>query len=466
MARGDGSKKMATTKKHSTRKRDARQRVVPVFEGRKRPRFVAVDQRAPPSRTDAAPVYEDTSVDSVEEDTTDDEPAAEPPPFDPDAEDARDLAWYFRLGPKRTPQWLSPTQQRRWWRIHRALDDGGRAICLHYTNSLKTELAFAPAVGEPWLYAWSWWISDPEIALPRTPEECAAFVERVVQRRATAPKRDARSTYIRGRDAAEDKLFDCVRLRVLERLDFEYQTYLERKAKRSESSKCAVFPRAAAVAYFGEQKFRDHYLWGGVVEFSTWGDVRIDIDVARNILDGRLVPGDVPPPPYGQAIAKRLRNAMECALEALQYERAWPEQVGRRDRREALADLAAAATFSPTRNGLPSQESRHVLELVRRELGPYDRRTKRYENDDLEVDPLRHTTNVTEVAAKADLPNTIVRSLLLELKCPGADTKGATLQTSWFSSTPGVEFWRRAAALRDDLYLQQRRSVGSRKRRP
>ncbi len=466
---------MTTKKKHSLKKTKRQQRVVPVYEGRGRARLVSYAHVARASAPAPAPAPAPESESESESDGLEGDENLDVPSYDqafePAPEDDADLRWYFGLGQKRSPQWLSPSQQRKWWRINRSLDSEGRALCLYYTNPMQTERALAPAVGEPWLYCWRLYsAADEYLSRPTNSDECAAFVHRVVTRRATARpqsaalRHDTQRVYSQGRDAAEDALFDSVRQRVVEKLTIEYQTYLERKAKRSEQSDAVVFPRAPAVAYLGQNQLLNRYIPTGLVTFSTWGDIRISVDCARRILDDRVAPGGRPTPAAAALVVESMREAMRAALEA----ESWRERIAtedgadRRGRFAALRDIADGAECSVKHNGLPNQDALNILELVRTERGRFDRRTGRYENDPrlLEIDPTRPSTTVTEVAAIARIPAKHARALLQKLACPGATVMRGELPTAWFSSDIGGDFWAEAKEMRRSIARSGKRKRG------
>lgn len=384
--------------------------------------------RPEPEEPEAEPALEPGASDEplVEDDDDDDEVVDfEPRPFEPAPEDDRDFRWFFSLGLKERPQGLTPDRAKRWKRIHRCLDGGGRALCLHYTNPLGTELALAPAVHEPGLYF-------SGMAGLATPGACADFVRRVLERRATAPMVDRRLMYVRQAQEAEDAAFDSARDSVLRELEHEYGLYLERKAKpRLEPTDYAVFSLESLKAYLGSrygatsvhilrQFFSEHAL-----ELATWGGVRVTALFARGDLHA-----------FSRDVARASLDMGDMDLEErLEATAATRGEASRRDSFDAVRDMAGNYDAA-----MALGEEGAFLDLFRIERGAFDRSHRRYENDPRVQLDLGRDPTVTEIAVALGRSPKVIRELLVQFRCPGAHAKQARLPLSWFSSAAGLEF--------------------------
>jgi len=433
-----------TTKKQHTRKHPVR--TVEVLKGRDR---YTVPVRAARPVVDPRPELEPEPDDQLEGELEDreDDGSDEPRAFEPMPQDDRDFRWFFSLGRKSRPKGLSPDRAKRWSRIHRCLDGRGRALCLHYTNPTATELAFAPAVAEPFRYFGS------KLDGLNTTGACDLFVRRVIGRRAVAPRVDRRVLYQRQREQAEDLAFDRVRQLVVYDLEVEYGLYLQRKAKpRMPPTMADVFGleevrQLLTIRCGGMAIVEELFLGRGPgLEIATWGGVRIEASFAQHLL--KQTHGLLPL----QEALPALRETLGRGAEAI---------IGYRDIEEE--DEREDVTVGQQESGLRGNRRKNLKAmnalarsgdaalkyLGRIERGSFDKKARRWENDPrLHLsDPGRQWTNVDEMSTAANVPPALARRLLVELGCPNARTAGARLPLAWFQGPAGTQFFRRVAAM-------------------
>lgn len=402
-----------------------------------------------------------------EGDDEDDDDLEQVRQFQAAPEDELDLRWYFDLGKKARPQGLSPAKAKRWSRIHRCLDGGGRALCLHYTNPFGVEAALAPAVAEPRRY----FPRRPDLS---TPQACVAMLQRLAMG-SGATRHHVH--YLASRDAADWRAVELARELVLRDLELDYSLFLARKANpRAQPTDAAVFDldqtlrRLAPLC--GGARMTEELLVQRGFDLATWGGLRIDARHAQALLEGRLtVPID------GALIALRAFLARPTLLlpeEFSEYDDEGEElpapsrgyelfdlEFGNMDRFErkwAKENIDPACGNRRENFDIVRELARDHDEFgeeFRLERGTFDRNTKRFENDPRNQlgSPGQHWTSVSEIAdaaygraaARGEVDR--VRQLLVALACPGAKTPNARLPIAWFSTGPGVEFYRQLAGV-------------------
>jgi hypothetical protein len=295
--------------------------------------------------------------------------------FTPSVKHDRDLRWYFSHGKNRTSQWTTPDERQRWNRIHRCLDGKGYWLMLHYTGT-----------------------GDRPIP---------ALLRRDYRRyhhNTTKPY-----------GKAHWPLYAIVEAeRLLALLNRAKPRFLVRSTRDRWTDRSYLATEANTTNFFTDRDIH-RFLEEGLVETSTWDDLRVDADAARFFLD------------IGCGIYRRLRDSealemltRELASVALPKAPPWslepepeePEHTWRNGQRNALTEVAdridaEANRLRGTRRGQDAVEFANYFALE-----------AKWDPLKTEHEPTRPTTTVSEIAKRAELSTRWVRAHLVRLACP------------------------------------------------
>jgi hypothetical protein len=383
------------------------------------------------------------------------------PRFEPSVQDDRDLAWYFRWGPR--PKYITRSKRRRWEAIDAALNGYGRGLCLYYTDPLR--------FGERWRVL--------NAALTEDEIDGASGGEALIYIRST----DTWAEHAEASGTNPFAVFQSLIASATERLVREYREYARRKRTRQRRTLTTELDRlgceAAGIARLQERRtelFRGGrrrevveivqqplgsawwHQWGRMLTpIGTWGGCRVQPRTARYCLGGSAA-GD-----SDARALERLQRSMrewgdwrrEQRRERALWDREKREKVTRREiaaeQRAAREDIKAMYHAEPGPNVFDLAQCFGVKDQALMP-GLWDPRH-------IEQKVGKATTTVSEIASKADLSTTFVRGMLIKRGCPGANVKRGRIPVEWFKTDQGRDFWDDAVP-RERLALMKKKHNG------
>jgi hypothetical protein len=370
-----------------------------------------------------------------------DEEEAEPT-FEPEHKHDVDLAWFARLGPD--PRGLTPKMQERWRRINRCLDGLGRRLMAYYRNEIGFDDRRLAAILPQDRFSYWWVFTDGKFDIDELKsldryrakyitsesdedgaklDAALAFADRALT-----------AEYFAYVEQAQRPYGECVPPLVM--TEMELLRAIGIKHGRTEirevyrrGSRGSVLPQDRVLTIQKEQDESpddrlSQLIRDGRVEPSTWGQLRVSISAAIEIL-GLEEPGHVVRP---------MRPAdMFAAL--------------RKRSKEPLPDwyLRARAAQTKREGSSPDDsEDREVIRDLMRGQGETPWSDLYWDQSKLESDVGKKTTSVRELAKKFWLNSAQVRKLLVEHGCEQAKIPNTKIPVDWLRTPDGERF--RAAA--------------------
>lgn len=367
--------------------------------------------------------------------------------FRPTHADDLDLRWYFAMGP--SEKWKSEDQRRRHRRIARCLSGHGWALRYYYQNPRKLEPAELAPLVEDERIGRGWTELDG-----LTPDERETFLRRARRSAATTDHWATQGAML---------------------LSMEYSLYVRNQARHyADVDDFVVVSRFALEGLLGVQRehwfdgnrdpfdgrrgrevlvhpgdFIDEMLMRSELHRSTWDDLRVSGTTAQLLVE-RVGLGS-----SKERLSKK--RALALLKDAAKKAPPPPSRIVTMTPRERATfsyGLPEAAYKAPKFTTDDVRENRRSLTQELREIrkdslgyldhwgvADHELRSDLWDPRKLELDPLKETTTVSEIAKRAKLPNQWVRRALVKRGCPGANIKRKPIPVLWFSTEQGKDFW-------------------------